>query len=96
MGFGNHHKSGQAPLDIDKVKSLPIRSWLWIDVLTTPKQRGPVSGYFRVQADYTKGEALCAGYPGITHEFEYVSYGRTWVAYMYQPEEEETSESKNL
>lgn len=88
MSLKDTRKSGQVPLGIDKVKSLPVRSWLWIEVFTSLTIRGPASGYFRVQEDYTKGEALCAGYPGITYEFEYADYGRTWVGYQHQPEEE--------
>lgn len=81
----NFNGKGPRPLELDKVKSLQVRSWLWIDILKEHRPRSPVSGYFRVQEDYTKGDALCAGYPGITYEFEYADYGRTWVGFQFQP-----------
>ena len=82
-------EQANAPLTLDELLEMPLREWLWIDV-THPTQRYQIyaveSAYYRICEDYTKGEALCCGWPGLIFEFEYKDYGKTWLAYRRKPE----------
>lgn len=75
------------PLTVEEVRDLPLRDWLWIEVIQNGYYREAKSAYYRVQADYSKGEALCCGYPGLGFEFDYEDYDKTWLAYRHKPEE---------
>lgn len=78
------------PLTVAQLKSAPLRTWVWIEILIPEAFPGhtlrTVSGYYRKSMDYTKGEAFCCGYPGMTFEFDYVDYGNTWTAARHAPE----------
>lgn len=82
------------PLTIEEVKALSDKvennpnQWVWIEILDYRISKpgcGKVSAYYRVQYDYTHGEAFCCGYPGITYDFDYAEYGKTWFAYTHPP-----------
>ncbi len=80
------------PLTVEEVQQLTMKDWLWVEVIGG-KPRADFgrwnvnSAYYQVNADYSRGEALCCGYPGIGFEFEYADYGKTWLAYRRKPEE---------
>ena len=74
------------PLSVEDVKSLPVKSWVWIEILDVSRFRWKAEcAYYRSHLDYTSGEAFCCGYPGMGYEFEYEDYGKTWLAYRQQP-----------
>ena len=79
-----------APLTLEKLREMDLKEWLWIEVIHPSQRqrfRNITSAYYQVFNDYTDGEALCCGYPGVIHEFEYEDYGKTWLAYRRKPEE---------
>lgn len=80
----------QTPIPIEQLKEWSgnadgiTRHWVWIEILDDQLLNpgcGKVSAYYRVQYDYTHGEALVCGYPGISYAFDYVDYGKKWAAY---------------
>lgn len=78
------------PLTLDELREMGLFDWLWIEVVCPSRRqvfRGIESAYYQVFEDYTDGDALCCGWPGIIHEFEYEDYGKTWIAYRRKPEE---------
>lgn len=83
--------SEEEPLTVEEVRALPLREWLWVEVLQEGYYREAKSAYYRVQADYSRGEALCCGYPGLGFEFEYEDYGKTWLPYRRKPKEEDNN-----
>lgn len=63
--------------------------WVWIELLNKLEARpgmGKVSGYYKVQTDYTHGRSFCCGYPGVGYGFDYDQYGKDWLAYFVRPE----------
>lgn len=63
--------------------------WVWIEILDKAELRpgmGKVSGYYKVQIDYTHGRSFCCGYPGMGYGFDYDRYGIGWLAYSVKPE----------
>ena len=79
-----------APLTLEELREMPLLEWLWVEVIRPTKRqqfRNIKSAYYQIFEDYTDGEALCCGWPGVIHEFEYEDYGKTWLAYRRKPEE---------
>lgn len=79
-----------APLTLEELREMPLQEWLWVEIVHPTKRQQMhevVSGYYRVYEDYTDGEALCCGFPGMIFEFEYEEYGKNWLAYRHKPEE---------
>lgn len=83
------------PLTVEELKALDSntngtpRQWMWIEILDDKMLKpgfGKVSAYYRVQYDYTHGEAFCCGYPGMSYGFDYAEYGKTWIAYNHPPD----------
>ena len=73
-----------APLTLDELRQMPIRDWVWIDVLHSKEA---VSSYYRKYDGYKKDEIFWCGYPGLGFRFFYEDYGKTWLAYSQKPEE---------
>ena len=78
--FGETNKS----LTIDELQQMPIRDWVWIDVIHSKES---VSSYYRKYDGYKKDEIFWCGYPGLGFRFFYEDYGKTWLAYRQKPEE---------
>lgn len=79
--------TGNAPLTTQYLRELPLREWVWIEVLKPFDHREKTSGYYRKCYDYNDEQGFPCGYPGISFFFEYEEYGDTWVAYRHKPEE---------
>lgn len=80
-----------APLTLEEMREMDLFEWLWIEVVCPSRMqvfRKIESAYYQVFEDYTDGDALCCGWPGLIHEFEYEDYGKTWLAYRRRPEKE--------
>ena len=73
------------PLTLDELRQMPIRDWVWIDVLHSKEA---VSSYYRKYDGYKKDEIFWCGYPGLGFRFFYEDYGKTWLAYRQKPEED--------
>ena len=72
------------PLTQDELREMPIRDWVWIEVLHSKEA---VSAYYRKYDGYKKDEIFWCGYPGLGFRFFYEDYGKTWLAYRQKPEE---------
>ena len=72
------------PLTLDELREMPIRDWVWIDVLHLKEA---ISSYYRKYDGYKKDEIFWCGYPGLGFRFFYEDYGKTWLAYRQKPEE---------
>ena len=77
------------PLTLDELRQMPIRDWVWIDVLHSKEA---VSSYYRKYDGYKTDEIFWFGYPGLGFRFFYEDYGKTWLAYRQKPEEEDDHE----
>ena len=77
------------PLTLDELRKMPIRDWVWIEVLTPDSFRSKetVSAYYRKYDGYKADEIFWCGYPGLGFGFDYSDYGKTWLAYRQKPEE---------
>lgn len=81
------------PLTIEELKAMPLKEWVWIEILD-PETFDYLafikaeSAYYR-KHDYGIHETLFCGYPGISFAFDYVDYGKAWVAYTSRPPKEE-------
>ena len=73
------------PLTLDELRQMPIRDWVWIDVIHSKEA---VSSYYRKYDGYKKDEIFWCGYPGLGFRFFYEDYGKTWMAYRQKPEED--------
>ena len=73
------------PLTVDELLEMPIRDWVWIDVLHLKEA---ISSYYRKYDGYKKDEIFWCGYPGLGFRFFYEDYGKTWLAYRQKPEED--------
>ena len=73
------------PLTVDELREMPIRDWVWIDVLHLKEA---ISSYYRKYDGYKKDEIFWCGYPGLGFRFFYEDYGKTWLAYRQKPEED--------
>ena len=78
------------PLTLDELREMPIRDWVWIDVLNPDafRSKETVSAYYRKYDGYKKDEIFWCGYPGLGFRFFYEDYGKTWLAYRQKPEED--------
>ena len=72
------------PLTLDELRQMPIRDWVWIDVLHSKEA---VSSYYRKYDGYKKDEIFWCGYPGLGFRFFYEDYGKTWLAYRHKTED---------
>ena len=77
------------PLTLDELRQMPIRDWVWIEILNPDafRSKETVSAYYRKYDGYKKAEIFWCGYPGLGFGFDYVDYGKTWLAYRQKPEE---------
>ena len=78
------------PLTLKELREMVLLEWLWIEVIHPTKRQvfhKIESAYYQVFEDYTDGDALCCGWPGLIHEFEYEDYGKAWLASRRKPEE---------
>lgn len=76
------------PLTLDELRETSLQEWVWISVLSPFECEQKVSAYYRRYESC--GAALAArafwcGYPGLTFGFDYVDYGKTWLAYSHKP-----------
>lgn len=76
------------PLLLGELKKMEIGQWVWIEVLQPFDCKDKVSAYYKKSYDYTGGEAICCGYPGLVFSFDYSDYGKTWLAYRRKREQE--------
>lgn len=76
------------PLTLDELRKLPIRDWVWIEILNPDafRSKETVSAYYRKYDGYKADEIFWCGYPGLGFGFDYADYGKTWVAYRQKPE----------
>ena len=77
------------PLTLDELRQMPIRDWVWIEILNPDafRSKETVSAYYRKYDGYKKDEIFWCGYPGLGFGFDYADYGNTWLAYRRKPEE---------
>ena len=77
------------PLTLDDLRQMPIREWVWIEILNPDafRSKETVSAYYRKYDGYKKDEIFWCGYPGLCFGFDYADYGKTWLAYRQKPEE---------
>ena len=77
------------PLTLDELREMPIRDWVWIEILNPDafRSKETVSAYYRKCDGYKKAEIFWCGYPGLGFGFDYVDYGKTWLAYRQKTEE---------
>ena len=77
------------PLTVDELREMPIRDWVWIEILNPDafRSKETVSAYYRKYDGYKKDEIFWCGYPGLGFGFDYADYGKTWLAYRQKPEE---------
>ena len=77
------------PLTLDELRQLPIRDWVWIEILNPDafRSKETVSAYYRKYDGYKADEIFWCGYPGLGFGFDYADYGKTWLAYRQKPEE---------
>ena len=77
------------PLTLDELREMPIRDWVWIDILNPDafRSKETVSAYYRKYDGYKADEIFWCGYPGLGFGFDYADYGKTWLAYRQKPEE---------
>ena len=77
------------PLTLDELRKMPIRDWVWIEILNPDafRSKETVSAYYRKYDGYKADEIFWCGYPGLGFGFDYADYGKTWLAYRQKPEE---------
>ena len=83
-------EKGIRPLTLEELREMHLREWLWVEIVHPTKRQQlhkVASGYYQIYEDYTDGEALCCGFPGMIFEFEYDEYEKNWLAYRCKPEE---------
>lgn len=77
-------------LTLEELREMGLFEWLWVEVIHPTKSQllcKVESAYYQVFEDYTDGDAICCGWPGLIHDFAYEDYGKTWLAYRRKPEE---------
>ena len=77
-------------LTLEELREMGLFEWLWVEVIHPTKSQllcKVESAYYQVFEDYTDGDAICCGWPGLIHDFAYEDYGRTWLAYRRRPKE---------
>ena len=79
------------PLTLDELRDMPIRDWVWIEILNPDafRSKETVSAYYRKYDGYKADEIFWCGYPGLGFGFDYSDYGKTWLAYRQKPEEDD-------
>ena len=79
------------PLTLDELRKMPIRDWVWIEILNPDafRSKETVSAYYRKYDGYKADEIFWCGYPGLGFGFDYSDYGKTWLAYRQKPEEDD-------
>ena len=79
------------PLTMDELRKMPIRDWVWIEILNPDafRSKETVSAYYRKYDGYKADEIFWCGYPGLGFGFDYADYGKTWTAYRQKPEEDD-------
>ena len=84
------------PLTLDELRKLPIRDWVWIEILNPDafRSKETVSAYYRKYDGYKADEIFWCGYPGLGFGFDYSDYGKAWLAYRQKPEEDDHDERK--
>ena len=77
------------PLTLDELRKMPIRDWVWIEILNPDafRSKETVSAYYRKYDGYKADEIFWCGYPGLGFGFDYADYGKTWLAYRQKPKE---------
>lgn len=78
------------PLTLEELREMGLFEWLWVEVIHPTKSqllRKVESAYYQVFEDYTDGDSICCGWPGLIHDFAYEDYGKNWLAYRRKPEE---------
>lgn len=89
------------PLTLDELKQMvpepsawdknESRKWVWIKVVGTEgvwKKLLNTAAYYRVACDYSNGKKFCCGYPGQLYEFDFSTYGASWIAYRVCPDQQ--------
>ncbi|WMI80923.1 hypothetical protein [Anaerotignum sp. MB30-C6] len=71
------------PLGLEELEKIELLGWVWIEI--TDKMEIGKSGYYQKNSDWSKGERFCCGYPGTMYGFRFCDYGKTWLAYRYEP-----------
>ena len=91
-----HSRQLNTPLTLDELRKLPIRDWVWIEILNPDafRSKETVSAYYRKYDGYKADEIFWCGYPGLGFGFDYADYGKTWLAYRQKPEEDDHDERK--
>lgn len=93
-----HICNDKQPLDVEQLKEISSavengkKGWVWIKILDSGLLKpgiGKESAYYQTQMDYTRGRAFVCGYPGISYGFDYMDYGKKWLAYRICPDAEE-------
>lgn len=77
-------------LTVAELREMPLREWVWIQILGSEGERReyiPESAYYRKQYSYAPEKVFECGYPGWSTYFDYVDYGKTWIAYRNRPKE---------
>lgn len=62
-----------------------IGRWVWIEMLTPDDPNNfpfKASGYYQIKGSTCPGWSLHCGYPGVSYQFEFNTYGKDWVAYV--------------
>ncbi|WP_313528759.1 hypothetical protein [Anaerotignum sp.] len=71
------------PLGLEELEKVELLGWVWIEIIE--KMELGKSGYYQKNGDWSEGERFCCGYPGLMLGFKYCDYGKTWLAYRYEP-----------
>lgn len=74
------------PLTLDELREMSLHDWLWIEILIPSSFKQKESCYYCKFADYGDEKSFWCGWPGTVFAFDYVDYGKTWVAYHHKPE----------
>lgn len=90
LGYETISSPPNSPLTLDELRKVEVFEWMWIELIHPSKRQllhNIKSAYYLIFEDYTDGESLCCGWPGLVHEFEYEDYDKAWLAYRRKPEE---------
>lgn len=74
------------PLTPEELREMEIREWCWIEIIIPSAFRKVESCYYCKFSDYKEDREFCCGWPGTVFSFDYVEYGKTWMAYRRKPE----------
>lgn len=76
------------PLTLDELKQLPLKEWVWVEVLQKISGIRDESTYYRKCLGWMPENTFFCGYPGWATAFDYADYGKTWLAYRSKPKED--------